>query len=82
MRKLTTQLPNSSFRYSSPTNFVVCWNGATFGAAQGALFNSWQAKDSAEELHWLERELMFIRAIEEKIAAYKSMLEAVSDPQL
>lgn len=72
MRKITTRVPiNAKFISNAPNNFVVCWNGFTFGVANGQVFNSAKFTTKEDELNWLNAELLFIAGITERIKMYK-----------
>ena len=76
MKHITTNPGDSSFKYSSPNNFVVIWDGATFGIADGWPFTSIKfngatpAQTKALEKDWLRHEIHFIEAILEKVKIY------------
>ncbi len=79
MRKISTKFPGkiTKFVYNSPSNFVVCWNGVTFGMADGCLFNSANFPTKQDELNWLKAELLFIEGVKERIEMYQRCVKEI-----
>ncbi len=72
----------AKFCYNNPDNFVVCWNGVTFGITGGGIFTDAKFSDKAQEANWVSKELMFIDGIKERIETYYAALIRIVDTQV
>jgi hypothetical protein len=74
MKKITTKLPEAKFIYGNPNNFVVCWNGLTFGAMESRPFNNGKFESKFREIEWTNREIFFIESLLERVKRYRTLL--------